>query len=136
MVQRKPNRIKNAVLGGVRDTASSFVTLPERMIDMASGQMQQEMKLGSYEPDFNPFGGINPETNTWWGKLIRGGVHFGTLAIPIVGWGGAAAKGTGVAAGVMRATVASPKWLVKGASVGLAQTLYPNILKMLTVYRY
>ena len=31
--------LKNAVLGGTRDTVSSFATAPERLVDMASGSM-------------------------------------------------------------------------------------------------
>tara|TARA_R100001082_G_scaffold52687_1_gene28712 strand:- start:1079 stop:5077 length:3999 start_codon:yes stop_codon:yes gene_type:complete len=117
--------LKNAIVGGGRDTLSSFVTLPERVVDIASGEMVDDIKYtGDYEPDFNPLGGdLNPETKTWWGQFIRTGVHFGTMAIPIVGWGGAAAKGTGAVSVLAKGTVASSNWLIKGASIGVAQDL-------------
>ena len=52
-------------------------------MDALSGEMQrQREETGSYRPDFTPFGGYdNPiETRTWWGKQLRGLVHFGSLA--------------------------------------------------------
>ena len=69
--------------GGLQDTASSIATFPERTVDALSGEMQrQREETGSYKPDFSPFGGYdNPiETKTWWGKQLRGLVHFGSLA--------------------------------------------------------
>ena len=116
----------NAFKGGARDTVSSFVTLPERAVDIASGAMISEIKKeGKYEPDFNPLGGdLNPITKTWWGNFIRTGVHFGTMAIPIVGWGGAVAKGTGLFAKAAQMTVASSNWIIKGASIGALQDLF------------
>ena len=118
--------LKNAVLGGTRDTVSSFATAPERLVDMASGSMVKEaQETGDYEPDFNPLGGdLNPITKTWWGNFIRTGVHFGTMAIPIVGWGSAAAKGTGIMSAIAKGTVMSSNWLVKGASIGAVQDLF------------
>ena len=117
---------KNAVLGGARDTGSSFVTLPERAVDIVSGEMVKEIQeTGDYEPDFNPLGGdLNPVTKTWWGSFLRTGVHFGTMAIPIVGWGGAAAKGTGLLSVAAKATIGSSNWIIKGASVGAVQDLF------------
>ncbi len=118
--------LKNAVLGGARDTVSSFATLPERAVDIASGAMVEEIQeKGEYKPGFNPLGGdLNPLTKTWWGQFIRTGVHFGTMAVPIVGWGGAVAKGTGFTAKVAQATVGSSNWIAKGASVGALQDLF------------
>jgi len=53
--------LKNAVVGGVRDTVSSIATAPERGADMANGQMQQQ---GSdYKPDFDPVGGDKDPTD-------------------------------------------------------------------------
>ena len=44
----------SAVAGGTRDTASSFLTAPERLMDMVNGDME---KAGtSYAPDFSPLG--------------------------------------------------------------------------------
>ncbi len=82
--------------GGLQDTASSIATLPERTVDMLSGEMQEERKeTGSYTPEWDPFVGEDGpiETKTWWGKLLRGVVHFGSLSlIPIAGWKAAAGK--------------------------------------------
>jgi hypothetical protein len=76
--------------GGLQDTASSIATLPERTADMLSGEMQREKEeTGQYTPDWDPFQAYeNPiETKTWWGKLLRGVVHFGSLSlIPMAGW--------------------------------------------------
>jgi len=118
--------LKNAVLGGTRDTVSSFATATERGIDMASGAMVKEIEeTGDYEPDFNPLGGdLNPITKTWWGNFIRTGVHFGTMAVPIVGWGSALAKGTGALSAIAKGTVMSSNWIVKGASIGAVQDIF------------
>ena len=99
-VKENLTELKNAFTGGTRDTLSSYATLPERAADIASGVMVSEIQeKGQYTPGFNPLGGdLNPITKTWWGQFIRTGVHFGTMAIPWVGWGGALAKGTGAAA--------------------------------------
>ena len=118
--------LKNAFTGGTRDTLSSYATLPERAADIASGAMVKEIQeKGEYKPGFNPLGGnLNPLTKTWWGQFIRTGVHFGTMAIPIVGWGGAAAKGTGAVAKLAQWTVASSNWIAKGAAVGAVSDLF------------
>ena len=76
--------IGNALVGGVRDTVSSIATAPERAADMANGQMEQQKD--DYKPDWNPLGGdLNPVTKTWWGQFLRGGVHFGTMALALAG---------------------------------------------------
>lgn len=76
--------IGNALMGGVRDTLSSVATAPERAADMANGQMQEQGD--DYKPDWNPLGGdSNPLTKTWWGQFLRGGVHFGTMAVALAG---------------------------------------------------
>ena len=33
--------LRNAIVGGIRDTASSIATAPERFYDMATGEMQE-----------------------------------------------------------------------------------------------
>ena len=74
--------IQSAVVGGLQDTLHSVQTLPERAVDMVSGEMQQERKeKGYYEPEWSPFRDEdNPIiTNTWWGNLLRGTVHFLSL---------------------------------------------------------
>ena len=74
----------SAVGGGIQDTASSLVTLPERIIDAATGEMARESKTKEgYKPEWDDFfvDDSNPiETKTWWGGLIRGLTHFATLA--------------------------------------------------------
>jgi len=118
--------LSNAIVGGGRDTLSSILTAPERIIDMASGEMARESKEeGGYTPDWNPLGhDLNPETKTWWGGLIRGGVHFGTMAIPVFGWAGRIGKGTGMLSAATRATVLSGNTIVRGASVGAVSDLF------------
>ena len=84
--------------GGLQDTASSIATFPERTADALSGEMQrQREETGTYKPDWTPFDAYdNPiETKTWWGKQLRGLVHFGTLALGTVAAAKAAAA-TGV----------------------------------------
>ena len=36
--------VQNALAGGVRDTASSILTAPERILDMATGEMAEQAK--------------------------------------------------------------------------------------------
>ena len=86
---------QSAVTGGFQDTASSVATFPERTIDALSGEMAKERKeKGFYEPDWQPFNSYSDPivTKTWWGNLMRGAVHFGTMALGTV----AAAKGLAV----------------------------------------
>ncbi len=73
--------------GGVQDTLSSITTFPERTVDAITGEIQRERKeKGEYKPEWDPFVnmGNTYETKTWWGKLARGTVHFGTLAAAII----------------------------------------------------
>ena len=43
-----------AIGGGLQDTASSLVTLPERAIDMFSGEMEEEMQTEEgYKPEWD-----------------------------------------------------------------------------------
>ena len=125
-VKENVKELSNAVVGGVRDTASSILTAPERIIDMVSGEMAREAKEpGGYKPDWNPLGNsLNPITKTWWGGMLRGGVHFGTMAIPVLGWAGRVGKGTGMVGAATRATLLSGNTLVKGASVGVVSDMF------------
>jgi len=83
----------DAIKGGAAKTWSSITTLPERVLDMSTGEMQKEIeKTGQYKPQFDPMSlsEYDPETKTWWGKLLGMGVHFaglagGVKAIPGVG---------------------------------------------------
>ena len=111
--------------GGLQDTASSIATFPERTMDALSGEMQQQREeTGTYRPDWSPFGAYdNPiETKTWWGKQLRGLVHFGSLALGTVAAAKAAAA-TGVVtipAGLLALTKGN---LVRGAAVGAVSDL-------------
>ena len=105
----------SAVKGGVQDTLSSAVTLPERAVDMFSGEMVAEQATEEgygaewddwFVDDSNPI-----ETKTWWGSAIRGLVHFGTMAAAII----PVAKATGIAA--LTAGLGS---VGKGALIGAA----------------
>ena len=111
--------------GGLQDTASSIATFPERTVDALSGEMQRQRKeLGQYKPDWTPFGAYdNPiETKTWWGKQLRGLIHFGSLAAGTV----LAAKGA-VAGGLITIpaglTAFAASSVVRGAAVGAASDL-------------
>jgi len=79
-VQDVWNEGVSVVQGGLRDAASSIVTAPERAQDMFNGQM--EAAGDDYKPEFDPLqGAYNPYTKTWWGKMLRGGVHFGATVV-------------------------------------------------------
>lgn len=75
--------IQSAIGGGIQDTASSIVTLPERAIDMFSGEMEEEGQTDEgYKAEWDDWfvDDDNPiETKTWWGGALRSLVHFGTL---------------------------------------------------------
>lgn len=110
--------IRSAIGGGLQDTASSVVTLPERAIDMFSGEMVQEQQTEEgygaewddwFVDDANPI-----ETKTWWGGALRSLVHFGSMAAAII----PAAK----AAGLTAATTALGS-LGRGAVIGAASDL-------------
>ena len=79
--------LQSAVSGGTQDTVSSIATFPERTIDALSGEMSKEREeKGYYAPDWQPFNSYEDPiiTKTWWGKLARGTVHFGTMALGTV----------------------------------------------------
>jgi len=112
--------------GGLQDTASSVATFPERTIDAISGEMQKERKeKGYYEPEWQPFKSYEDPivTKTWWGKLLRGTVHFGSMALGTV----AAAKGLAVTGIPLLAGGASALLkagsLTRAAGIGAASDL-------------
>ncbi len=79
--------LQSSLSGGLQDTASSLTTFGERTYDALSGARQREIaETGSYSPEWDPF--VNKEdpiiTKTWWGQLLRGTVHFGSLAVGTV----------------------------------------------------
>ena len=104
---------QSILTGGVQDTLSSTATFAERTFDAFSGEMQKEREeKGYYRPEWDPFSDDDDPiiTKTWWGKLLRGTVHFGTMAAGIV----LSAKGL-AAAGVPLLGVASAKMLGLGS---------------------
>ena len=112
---------QSILTGGLQDTASSITTFPERTVDALSGEIQRERKeKGYYRPEWDPFVDHEDpiETKTWWGKLLRGTVHFGTLAAAIV----PAAKATAVRLGA-GAAWAGTSSLVRAAGVGAVSDL-------------
>ena len=105
------NELFSAIGGGVQDTASSLVTLPERLIDFATGEMGRENKEGGYKPEWDDWfvNDENPiETKTWWGGAIRGLTHYGTLAAIPFGKIGVLAKTGKAASSVVPAVVKAP----------------------------
>ena len=91
--------LKSVGLGGLQDTASSITTFPERTADALTGEIARERKeKGFYRPEWDPLvDHDNPIiTKTWWGKLLRGTVHFGSMAAAII----PAAKATAVRLGI------------------------------------
>ena len=122
--------LQSAFLGGTQDTASSIVTLGERVLDTASGEIQQEQQTEEgYQTEWDDFfvDEANPiETKTWWGGLIRSATHFGTMglaivkAAPVLGVG-ATALGAGRAVSAVGGLVAN-QW-ARAAAVGAASDL-------------
>ena len=77
----------NAVIGGVASAVQDIVTLPERVVDIASGEAAQE----GYKPnwiDHDLYSDPDEifETKTWWGGLIKNAINVATLFVPISGW--------------------------------------------------
>ena len=112
----------SAIGGGIQDTASSLVTLPERIIDMATGEMAREAKTEEgYKPEWDDFfvDDSHPiETKTWWGGLIRGLTHYTSLAaVPVPGFGVGAKLGAGTTKAVTKIV---PKLAANKKAMGLA----------------
>ena len=112
----------SAVGGGLQDTVSSLVTLPERIIDAATGEMAREAKTKEgYKPEWDDFfvDDSNPiETKTWWGGLIRGLTHYTSLAaVPVPGFGVGAKLGAGTTKAVTKIV---PKLAANKKAMGLA----------------
>ena len=114
------------VSGGIQDTASSITTFPERTMDAISGEMQREREeKGYYQPEFDPLGGGgNPIiTKTWWGKLARGVVHFGTLAgATVLGAKGLAVAGVPLVGTAATKLLGAPS-LIRAAGIGAVSDL-------------
>ena len=104
---------QSILTGGVQDSLSSTATFAERTYDAFSGEMQKEKEeKGYYRPEWDPFSDDDDPiiTKTWWGKLLRGTIHFGTMAAGIV----LTAKGL-AAAGIPLLGVGSAKLLGLGS---------------------
>ena len=113
--------IGSALTGGIQDTASSVATFPERTADALSGAMQREREeTGKYTPDWTPFvdEGNPIITKTWWGQLLRGTVHFGTMAVGVT----AAASAAGISAPASIAGMAGYS-LLRAAGIGAVSDL-------------
>ncbi len=122
--------LQSAFGGGIQDTASSIATVGERILDTATGEMQEETKDGGkytaewddwFVDDSNPI-----ETKTWWGGLIRSATHFGTLGGAIVlAAPKAAVVGTALGAGravTFASGLVANQW-ARAAAVGAASDL-------------
>ena len=82
--------VDRALAGAALTTTESLLTFAERVKEMTTGEMSQEIKeTGEYKPDwFNSYGGAvdflqdaqeDVQTKTWWGGLIEVGAHYGSL---------------------------------------------------------
>ena len=119
--------LQSAVTGGVQDSLSSVATFAERTTDALSGEMQRErQENGYYKPQWDPFQSYsNPIiTKTWWGKLARGTVHFGTLAAgTVLAAKGAAAAGIGLGVSSGAKALLGANSLVRAAGIGAISDL-------------
>jgi hypothetical protein len=113
--------ITNAVVGGLATGVEDIITLPERLYDMASGEMQKQGE--DYRPDTAFLNEDSFETKTMWGGLLKNVVNVGSLFIPV----GGIAKGLGMGAKVAGAAAKGSKVakvinnpLVKGGLKGAA----------------
>ena len=112
---------KSIGVGGLQDTASSIMTFPERTADALTGEISRERKeKGFYRPEWDPLvDHDNPIiTKTWWGKLLRGTVHFGSMAAAII----PTAKVTAARLGITGTGILANS-LVRAAGVGAASDL-------------
>ena len=126
-VKENVAEVGKATIGGIRDTASSILTAPERYWDMATGQMGE-----NYVPEWNPLKkSPNSYEKTWWGSLLRSGVHFGTMAVGVTMAANQLRKGkVGRASKIFNKVLKSPvgkkvssNYLLKGAVVGATTDL-------------
>ena len=112
---------QSILTGGLQDTASSMLTFPERTVDALTGEISKERKeKGYYRPEWDPLvDHDNPIiTKTWWGKLLRGTVHFGSMAAAIIPTAKVTAARLGIAGtGIMANS------LVRAAGVGAVSDL-------------
>tara|TARA_R100000700_G_scaffold624_1_gene1664 strand:- start:2654 stop:6577 length:3924 start_codon:yes stop_codon:yes gene_type:complete len=70
--------IHNAFQSGLGTGEEALVTFPERTLDMVRGE---DVGAEDYEPEWNPYKNVeHPITKTWWGKIIEGFAHYGSMA--------------------------------------------------------
>ena len=99
-----------APIAGARDAAANLITVPERVIDFISGEMQEEAATEEgYQTEWDSmlYQENDPlETKTWWGAALRGITEVG-VTLGTTGGFGKAGKGLSFAQN-----------LVQGAKVG------------------
>jgi len=75
-----------ALAGGVLKTLDSITSFPERMVDLASGEIDRQGD--DYEPDWSFSKQFNVEPiiyNSEWGPFAESIAHYGSLGITIAG---------------------------------------------------
>ena len=82
--------ITNAIGGGLAGAVEDVWTLPERIYDMASGEMQEQGE--DYRPDSAFITEDMFETKTVWGSILKEITNVATMFIPV----GGAAKALGL----------------------------------------
>ena len=89
--------------------------------------MQKEIQeQGYYKPDWDPFVNYdNPiETKTWWGRQLRGLVHFGTLAAgTVLSAKALAASGLGLGISGGAAKLLGANSFIRAAGIGAVSDL-------------
>ena len=111
------DRVKDVAVSGVvglRDTASSFITLPEQVIDFATGEMAREAKEGGYDTEWDDWlykDDDNPyESKTFIGGLVRGASHVTSLLATTGGFGGIAKGGVGLGTRLARGAMTGARF--------------------------
>ena len=99
-----------APIAGTRDAVANLITVPERVIDFVSGEMQEEAATEEgYQTEWDSllYQENDPlETKTWWGAALRGITEVG-VTLGTTGGFGKAGKGLSFAQN-----------LIQGAKVG------------------
>ena len=111
------DRVKDVAVApflGIRDTASSFITLPEQIIDFATGEMAREAKEGGYDTEWDDWmyrDDDNPyESKTFIGGLVRGATHVTTLLASTGGFGGITKGGVGLGTRLARGAMTGARF--------------------------
>jgi len=111
------DRVKDVAVSGVvglRDTASSFITAPEQVIDFFSGEMSREAKEGGYDTEWDDWlykDDDNPyESKTFIGGLVRGASHVTSLLATTGGFGGITKGGVGLGTRLWRGALTGARF--------------------------